>query len=90
MSSAPAKPASLPNVNETTKISKGDDNVIKVTLNFVSNAAERIDACIDNTRPSLLIEIEQLRDAFENAKNRGKKLNISQKSLKKIFHIVSS
>ncbi|HYO05698.1 MAG TPA: hypothetical protein VER14_01790, partial [Phototrophicaceae bacterium] len=75
LSSDPAKPKSLSKVNETTKIAKGGDNVIQHTLNFVSNAAERIDACIDNTRPSLLVEIEQLRDAFENAKNRGITLN---------------
>ena len=75
MSSDPAKPTSLSNVNETTKIAKGVDNVIRHTLNFVTNAAERVDACIDNTRPSLLVEIEQLRNAFENAKNRGITLN---------------
>lgn len=75
MSSDPAKPTSLSNVYERTKIANGGDNVIQHTLNFVSNAAERIDACIDNIRPSLLAEIEQLRDAFENTKNRGITLN---------------
>ncbi len=75
MSSTSAKPTSQPNVKETTKIAKGVDKVIHHTLHFVSNAAERIDACIDNTRPSLLVEIEQLRESFGNAKRRGTTLN---------------
>ena len=75
MSSTPAKSTSSPNINESTEIAKGLDNVIQHTLQFVSNAAERIDACIDNTRPSLVVEIEQLREAFGNAKRRGTTLN---------------
>ena len=63
MSSTPAKSTFPPNINESTRITKGADNVIHHTLHFVSNAAERIDACIDNTRPSLLVEIEPLREA---------------------------
>ncbi len=75
MSSTPAKSTFPPNINESTRITKGADNVIHHTLHFVSNAAERIDACIDNTRPSLLVEIEPLREAFGNAKRRGTRLN---------------
>ena len=80
----------MQNVNETTKIAKGEDNVIQHTLNFVSNAAERIDACIDNTIPSLLAEIEQLGDAFENAKNRGITLNYVTEITRENISIVSS
>ncbi len=75
MSSAPTKPTTPPNNNETTNIIKGVDNVIQQILYFVSNATERIDACIDNTRPPLLVEIEQLRKSFDNAKKRGITLN---------------
>jgi two-component system sensor histidine kinase VicK len=48
--------------------------VINRVLQFTSNAKSRIDACIDYTRPSLTIEIEQLKNAFLDAKSRGVKL----------------
>jgi two-component system, OmpR family, sensor histidine kinase VicK len=40
----------------------------------VSNTKDRIDACIDYSRPSLAIEIEELKKAFLDAKSRGVKL----------------
>ncbi len=75
MSSVPAEPTNPPNINETTNIIKGVDKVIQQITYFVSNATERIDACIDKTRPSLVVEIQQLREAFDNAKKRGISLN---------------
>ena len=49
-------------------------NVVNTVLQFTSNAKSRIDACVDYTRPSLAIEIEQLKKAFLDAKSRGVKL----------------
>jgi signal transduction histidine kinase len=48
--------------------------VINTILRFVSNTKRRIDACVDYTRPSLAIGIEQLKKAFLDAKSRGVKL----------------
>src|SRR5919205_2731811 len=52
----------------------GEQNVVYTVLQFVSNAKNRIDACIDSSRPSLAFEIEVLKKAFLDAMNRGVKL----------------
>ena len=60
---------------EKTTVLRGEENVVNTVLQFVSNARYgAIDACIDSTRPSLAIEIEQLKNAFVDAKSRGVKL----------------
>jgi signal transduction histidine kinase len=51
----------------------GEQNVVNTVLQFTSKAKSRIDACVDYTRPSLAVEIEQLRKAFLSAKRRGVK-----------------
>ncbi|MFL6392335.1 MAG: hypothetical protein ACJ71E_09855 [Nitrososphaeraceae archaeon] len=61
-------------ITQMTKVLEGDQNVINTILQFVSNAKVRIDACIDHSRPSLAIEIEELKKAFLEAKSRGVKL----------------
>jgi two-component system, OmpR family, sensor histidine kinase VicK len=57
-----------------TDIIHGIDNVVNTVSQFISNTNYRIDACVDYTRPSLAIEINQLRDAFLDAKTRGVKI----------------
>ena len=61
-------------VSERTKVLHGEQNVISTVLQFTSKAKSRIDACVDYTRPSLTIEIEELRKAFLDAKRRGIRL----------------
>jgi two-component system sensor histidine kinase VicK len=48
--------------------------VINMASQFASNAENRIDACTDYTRPSLIAEIRELKKAFRDAKRRGVKL----------------
>jgi signal transduction histidine kinase len=57
-----------------TDIIHGIDNVVNTVSQFISNTIYRIDACVDYTRPYLAIEINQLRDAFLDAKTRGVKI----------------
>jgi len=59
---------------DITEVRYGMDNVITTVLEFAANATDRIDACVDHTRPSLAIEIESLRKAFLQAKKKGAKL----------------
>jgi two-component system, OmpR family, sensor histidine kinase VicK len=61
-------------ITHMTKVLEGDQNVINTILQFVSNTKVRIDACIDYSRPSLAIEVEELKKAFLDAKSRGVKL----------------
>jgi two-component system sensor histidine kinase VicK len=57
--------------SEKTEIFHGTDNVIDTILQFSSKTKSRIEACVDYTRPSLAIKIEQLKKSFIDAKNRG-------------------
>ncbi|MFL6348356.1 MAG: hypothetical protein ACJ72X_08695, partial [Nitrososphaeraceae archaeon] len=61
-------------ISERTEVLHGEQNVVNTVLQFTSKAKSRIDACVDYSRPSLTIEIEQLRKAFIDAKRRGVKL----------------
>jgi two-component system sensor histidine kinase VicK len=60
--------------SEKTKILYGSGKVIDTALQFTSSARKKIDACVDHTRPSLIVEIKRLKKAFEDAKRRGVKL----------------
>ncbi|MGB7636291.1 MAG: HAMP domain-containing sensor histidine kinase [Nitrososphaeraceae archaeon] len=66
-SSATTTAASL----EKTEIFHGSESVINTVLQFASKTKNRIDTCVDNTRPALVIENEQLRKSFMDAKNAG-------------------
>jgi hypothetical protein len=60
--------------SEKTKVLYGSDKVIDTALQFTSSARNKIDACVDHTRPSLIVEIKRLKRAFQDAKRRGVKL----------------
>ena len=62
------------NTVERTKVLHGPEKVIDVALQFTSNAEDKIDACVDHTRPSLIVEIREINEAFHDAKKRGVKL----------------
>jgi signal transduction histidine kinase len=67
-------PSSSDTISERTEVLHGEQNVVDTVLQFTSKAKSRIDACVDYTRPSLTIEIEELRKAFVDAKRRGIRL----------------
>jgi two-component system, OmpR family, sensor histidine kinase VicK len=52
----------------------GTENVISEELQFFSKARQRIDTCMDSTRPSFAIGIESIKRSFVDARNRGVKL----------------
>jgi len=52
----------------------GTEKVISEELLFFSKARQRIDTCMDSTRPSFAIGIESIKNSFVDAKNRGVKL----------------
>jgi signal transduction histidine kinase len=72
--SAPTTTTTTTGSLEKTEIFHGTDNVIAAIIQFSSRTKSRIEACVDNTRPSLAIRIEQLKKSFMNAKNRGVRL----------------
>jgi len=59
---------------EVTRVFYGVESVVNVVLQFLTQANNKIDACIDQTRPSLIIAIDILKQAFVVVKKRGIKL----------------
>jgi two-component system sensor histidine kinase VicK len=59
---------------ERTDVYYGTDTVLHTELKFFSKSKTRIDTCMNYTRPQLAIEIEQIKKAFIDSKNRGIKL----------------
>src|SRR5689334_20470481 len=59
---------------EVTRVFYGVENVVNVVLQFLTQANNKIDACVDQTRPSLIIDIDILKQAFVVVKKRGIKL----------------
>ena len=59
---------------EKVEVLYGSNRVISMALQFASNAENKIDACVDYTRPSLIVEIRELKRAFYAAKKRGVRL----------------
>lgn len=59
---------------EITKIIQGDKNVFEAVSRFMSAADTRIDACIDQTRPSLGSDIGQIRALILSSHKRGVRL----------------
>ena len=67
----------LSNFNENignTQVLYGIDNVINTELQFFSKTRGKIDTCMNYTRPPLATEIDTVKKAFVDAKNRGVKL----------------
>jgi two-component system sensor histidine kinase VicK len=62
------------NYFEKTKILYGSHRVIDMAIQFASKAEVKIDACVDYTRPSLILQIKEIKKAFYDAKERGIKL----------------
>jgi two-component system, OmpR family, sensor histidine kinase VicK len=60
--------------DEFTRVYYGGETVIDTVLQFLNKSNNIIYACVDQTRPSLTIDIVLLKEAFLHAKNRGVKL----------------
>ena len=62
------------NNSERTEVLYGTQNVLDTEIQFFSNSHEKIDTCMNYTRPQLAIEIDSIKKAFIYAKNRGVRL----------------
>jgi hypothetical protein len=59
---------------ERTEVLYGTSSVIDTELQIFSRAKNRVDTCMDHTRPSIALGIESIRKSFLDAKNRDVKL----------------
>jgi hypothetical protein len=78
------------NGKEITKIIQGDKNVLDAVLRFISTADTRIDAYVDQTRPALATDIEQIRSLVLNSQNKGVRLRYITKITPNIFTTANS
>ena len=60
--------------SKRTEVLYGTDNVISAELRLFAEAKNRIDTCMDYTRPTLAIGIEPIRKSFVEAKSKGVQL----------------
>jgi two-component system, OmpR family, sensor histidine kinase VicK len=56
---------------EKTKVYHGIEDANNVILNFVHNTQKKLDACLDANGPSVMIDVEAIKEARINAKDRG-------------------
>jgi hypothetical protein len=54
---------------EKTEVLNGTDNVIDTELQFFANSKQRIDTCMNYTRPSLAVALEPIKKSFVDAKS---------------------
>jgi two-component system, OmpR family, sensor histidine kinase VicK len=57
-----------------TEVYHNPYEVVTKVIEFVDKASEKVDACVDHTRPSLIDDIEALKLSFIRARERGIKL----------------
>jgi hypothetical protein len=73
--SSPASSKNAEQKDSKTKVFYGFDNVINTELEFFYNSKNnKIDTCMNYTRPRLAIEIESIKKAFIDAKSRRVRL----------------
>jgi len=58
-------------LSERTEIIRGRENVRDAGLKFISNAKTKIDACVDNTRPALALDIGSISKSLADVKARN-------------------
>ena len=59
------------NNNERTEVFYGSEIVLNAELQFFLKSNEKIDSCMNYTRPELAIEIESIKNSIAAAKARG-------------------
>src|ERR671918_518181 len=57
-----------------TEVYHNPYEVVSKVTEFVEKASEKVDACVDHTRPSLIDDIQALKQSFIHARERGIKL----------------
>ena len=61
-------------IKERTEVYHNPYKVVNKVIEFVDKSTEKVDACVDHTRPPLINDIEALRLSFFHARGRGIKL----------------
>jgi DNA-dependent RNA polymerase auxiliary subunit epsilon len=56
---------------EKTLVYHGIEEANNVILNFVNNTKNKLDACLDANGPSVMIDVQSIKEARINAKDRG-------------------
>jgi len=78
--------------SEKTEIIRGRENVLNAVVKFATNAKSRIDVCLDQTRPALMVAIEigPTVNCLPISKGGAFTLGYSLKLLLAISHLVKN
>lgn len=53
-----------------TDVIKGEENTLKMGVQFMQNVKDRVDFCYDSKAPSIVIEVKAYKDGYENIRKR--------------------
>jgi two-component system sensor histidine kinase VicK len=74
-------------IADKTEIIYGEQNTTELTIQFLNNAKESIDCCLDSIAVSVAISATQFREAIQHATSRGVRLRyITEVSNQNISH----
>jgi len=72
---------------EKTEVFHDSEDSNNALLNFVYKAKYRVDACLDSNGPSVMVDVESIKEARIKAKNRGVKFRyVTEVTLKNIYY----
>jgi two-component system, OmpR family, sensor histidine kinase VicK len=63
-------------IDEKTEVFYGGQNVVRKVLQFISNTKRRFDVCIDHTRPSLVFEIQEIKESLLACRDSGIRIRV--------------
>ncbi|MGA7898448.1 MAG: hypothetical protein WCA39_06250 [Nitrososphaeraceae archaeon] len=77
------------NLSDSTRICYGVDVIINAILQIL-NHTKKVLICLDQSRPSLMVDIDVLKNAIVAAKRRELNYVVLQKLLKITFHTANN
>ena len=57
-----------------TNVIYGEENAVKIGVQFMQNIKDRMDFCYDSKAPSIVIEVKAYKDGYEDIRRRGAKI----------------
>ena len=77
------------NLSDSTRICYGADVIINAILQIL-NHTNKVLICLDQSRPSLMVDIDVLKNAIVAEKDEGLNYVVLQKLLKITFHTANN
>ena len=63
-------------VNDTITIIYGSKNAVRKGVEFMDNVKKKMDLCFDNNAPSIVIDVADYKNGYNNIRKRGGKIRV--------------